>query len=465
MLATIGVDSIDDLFADIPADLHATPLALPDPEPELSLAARLQGLAARNRVDLASFLGAGVYRHYSPAAIDQILLRGEWYTAYTPYQPEISQGTLQSIYEYESLIGELVGLDVVSASHYDGAAATAEAALMTCRATHRERVLVSRAVHRHYRETIATYFLGGGLTVEEIPLVADGPATGTTDLAALERLLADPTRPVAGVIAGQPNFLGLLEPMAELSRLSHAAGALFVAVVEPVSLAVLAPPGEYDADIAAGEGQPLGIAPQYGGPYLGILASTDALVRQIPGRLVGLTTDLDGRRAFVMTMRAREQDIRREKAASNICTNQALLALAASVYLATLGPHGLRDVAALGAARAAELEAALAAVGAGRLHPGPYLNEFAVRVPDAPTVHRRLLERGVLAGLVLAEAEPDDPSLSDGLLVCATELTTSDEVDRFAGALSDVLLGRPPIAVEGGARTASGPTAVAELSR
>ena len=215
-------------------------------------------------------------------------------------------------------------------------------------------------------------------------------------------------------MAGQPNFLGLLEPMAEIGALAHAAGALFVAVVEPVSLAVLAPPGEYGADIAAGEGQPLGIAPQYGGPYLGILASTDALVRQIPGRLVGMTVDLDGTRAFVMTMRAREQDIRREKAASNICTNQALLALAASVYLATIGPHGLRDVAALGAARATELEAALAAVGVERLHPGPYLNEFAIRVPDAPAVHRRLLEHDVLAGLVLAEAEPDDPSLADG---------------------------------------------------
>jgi glycine cleavage system P protein (glycine dehydrogenase) subunit 1 len=461
MLATIGVESVDDLFADIPEGLRASPLALPDPEPELSLAARLRGLAGRNRVDLASFLGAGVYRHYSPAAIDQILLRGEWYTAYTPYQPEISQGTLQSIYEYESLMAELVGLDVVSASHYDGAAATAEAALMACRATRRERVLVSRAVHRHYRETIATYFLGGGLAVEEIPLVAEGPAAGTTDLGALQRLLAERDRPVAGVIAGQPNFLGLLEPMAEIGGLAHAAGALFVAVVEPVSLAVLAPPGEYGADIAAGEGQPLGIAPQYGGPYLGILATTDALVRQIPGRLVGMTADLDGKRAFVMTMRAREQDIRREKAASNICTNQALLALAASVYLATVGPHGLRDVAALGAARAGELEAALAAVGVGRLHPGPYLNEFAVRVHDAPTVHRRLLERGILAGLVLAEAEPDDASLADGLLVCATEVTTGEEIARFAGSLSDILLGRPPVGVEAGAGTAGDTTAAA----
>ena len=450
MLGALGLTSVDQLFEDIPEALRASRLDLPDPEPELELAARLSGLAARNRTDLTSFLGAGVYRHWSPPAVDQLLLRGEWYTAYTPYQPEISQGTLQSIYEYESLMAELVGLDVVSASHYDGAAATAEAALMTCRATRRDRVLVSRAVHPHYRATLRTYF-GGDLILEEIPLVADGDAAGTTDLVALERMLADPEQPVAGVVAAQPNFLGLLEPMPAVGDLAHSAGALFVAVIEPVSLAVLAPPGAYGADIAAGEGQPLGIAPQYGGPYLGILASTDALVRQIPGRLVGMTSDLDGRRAFVMTMRAREQDIRRDKAASNICTNQALLALAASIYLATIGPHGLRDVAALGAARAAELETALAAAGATRIHPGAYLNEFAVRIPDARTVHRRLLDRGVLAGLVLADVEPDDPSLADALLVCATEVTTTAEIERFADTLGEILGGRPPAAVEAGA--------------
>jgi len=438
MLAAIGIGSVDELFADIPERLRASGLDLPPPEPELTLANRLQELAARNRTDVSSFIGAGVYRHWSPPAVDQLLLRGEWYTAYTPYQPEVSQGTLQSIYEYESLIAELVGLDVVSASHYDGATATAEAGLMTCRATRRERVLVSRAVHPHYRQTLATYF-AGGLELDEIPMVADGPSAGTTDLDALGTMLADPGRPVAGVIAGQPNFYGLLEPMAAIGELAHAAGALFVAVVEPVSLAVLEPPGAYGADIAAGEGQPLGIPPQYGGPYLGILASTDALVRQIPGRLVGMTTDVDGKRAFVMTMRAREQDIRRDKAASNICTNQALLALAASIYLAVIGPHGLRDVAASGAARASELEAALAAAGARRLHPGPYLNEFAVVVPDARVVHRRLLQRGILAGLALADIEPGDAALADALLVCATEVTTSDEIAQFAAALGEEL--------------------------
>ena len=439
MLAALGIRSVDELFADIPEPLRASPLRLPEPEPELELAARLAALAARNRTDLASFLGGGVYRHWAPAAVDQLLLRGEWYTAYTPYQPEVSQGTLQSIYEYESLLAELTALDVVSASHYDGAAATAEAALMTCRQTRRDRVLVSRGVHPHYRDTLRTYF-GGRLDLDEIPTVRDGELAGTTDLAALEQLLADPDRPVAGVVAAQPNFFGLLEPMARIGELAHAAGALFVSVVEPVSLAVLAPPGAYGADIAAGEGQPLGIPPQYGGPYLGLLATTDALVRQIPGRLVGMTTDVEGRRAYVMTLRAREQDIRRDRAASNICTNQALLALAASIYLAAIGPHGLRDVAALGAAKAAELESALAAAGAPRLHPGAYLNEFAVRVPDARRVHRALLDRGVLAGLVLADAVPDDRDV-DALLVCATEVTTSTEIVRFAEALEDELRG------------------------
>ncbi len=448
MLASLGLSSVDDLFADIPEALRASRLDLPEPEPELELAARLQGLAGRNRTDLASFLGAGVYRHWSPAAVDQILLRGEWYTAYTPYQPEISQGTLQSIYEYESLLAELVDLDVVSASHYDGAAATAEAALMTCRATRRERVLVSAAIHPHYRQTLETYF-GGGLELTTVPLVVEGTAAGTTDLAALERLLADGA-PVAGVVAAQPNFLGLLEPMAEIGRLAHAAGGLFVSVIEPVSLAVLAPPGAYGADIAAGEGQPLGIPPQYGGPYLGILSSTDGLVRQIPGRLVGMTTDVRGQPAFVMTLRAREQDIRRDKAASNICTNQALLALAASIYLATIGPHGLRDVAAQGAARAARLETALAAIGVARVHPGPYLNEFAVRVPDARAVHRRLIERGVLAGLVLGDVLPDEPALADALLVCATEVTTDDEIARFASGLAAELAAHDHAAPAGG---------------
>jgi len=434
MLATLGLDSVEQLFDDIPQAVHASGLDLPGPLPELTLSREMAALAARNRTDLASFLGAGVYQHYIPAAVDAVLSRGEFYTAYTPYQPEISQGTLQTIYEFQSLIAELVGLPVVSASHYDGAAATAEAALMTVRATRRDRVLISRAIHRHYVETTRTYFAAGTRELEELPTLPDG----TTDLAALEVALADAERPVAGVVLGQPNAFGLLEPMAAAAELAHAAGALFVAVVEPVSLSVLAPPGEYGADIAAGEGQPLGIAPQFGGPYLGLLAASQQLLRQIPGRLVGRTQDLDGRRAFVMTLRAREQDIRRDKAASNICTNQALCALAATAYLATLGPHGLKDVAAAGAAAARRLEAALAEAGVERVHGAAYLNEFAIRVPDAAAVHARLLDGGVLAGLVLSRWYPDEPELADALLVCATELTTDDDIERLVEGLTEV---------------------------
>ena len=449
MLAAVGVASVDDLFADIPPSLRASGLNLPDPESEVELSDRLRGLAERNRVDPVSFLGAGAYRHFVPAVVDQLLLRGEFYTAYTPYQPEISQGTLQTIYEYQSLLAELTGLDVVSASHYDGAAATAEASLMACRATHRQRILVGRGVHPHYRQTVCTYFGGASMVADEIPLVAAGPAAGTTDLAALEHLLADADHPVAGVVVANPSFLGLLEPMAEIGRLAHAAGALFVAVVEPVSLAVLTPPGEYGADIASGDGQPLGIPLAFGGPYLGILACRDALVRQIPGRLVGMTSDVDGRRAFVMTLRAREQDIRREKASSNICTNQALCALAATLYLASVGPHGLRDVAALGAARASELEQALAEAGAPRIHSGPYLNEFAVSVPNAAQVHARLLGRGILAGLPLARLEPDDPSLANALLVCSTEVTRPEEISLLGRALREEMDRERQLSLEG----------------
>ncbi len=434
MLAALGIDSVEELFDDIPETVRAKGLDLPGPRSELTLSRELAALAARNRVDLVSFLGAGVYQHHIPAAVDAVLSRGEFYTAYTPYQPEISQGTLQSIYEFQSLIAELSALAVVSASHYDGASATAEAALMTVRATRRERVLISRAVHRHYLETARTYFAPGSRQIEELPTVPDG----TTDLAALEAALADSERPVAGVVMGQPNAFGLLEPMAQAAQLAHAAGALFVAVVEPVSLAVLAPPGEYGADIAAGEGQPLGIAPQFGGPYLGLLACTQPLLRQIPGRLVGRTEDLDGRRAFVMTLRAREQDIRRDKAASNICTNQALCALAATTYLATIGPHGLHDVAAAGAAAAQRLETALARAGFTRAHAAPYLNEFAVRVPGAASAHAQLLAKGVLAGLELVRWYPDDPELVDALLVCATELTTDEDIERLVTGLVEV---------------------------
>ena len=296
MLDAVGVAEVDELFEDIPASLRCTGLPLPPPRSEQSLAAHMRRLASRNRVELASFLGAGVYPHYVPALVDQLLLRGEFYTAYTPYQPEVSQGTLQSVYEYQSLIAELTSLDVVSASHYDGATATAEAALMAVRATRRGRVVISGGVHPHYRQTLAAY-LAHRFSVDVAPVAANG----RTDAAALEALMGDD---VAAIIVAQPNFLGVLEEPGEAAAVAHRHGALAIAVVEPVSLAILAPPGDYGAGIAVGEGQPLGIAPQYGGPYLGLLACRQALTRHVPGRLVGRTADLDGRPAYVMTMRA-----------------------------------------------------------------------------------------------------------------------------------------------------------------
>ena len=418
---------------------------LPPGLTELELMARLRTLAGHNRVDLASFLGAGVYRHHLPPVVDQILLRGEFYTAYTPYQPEISQGTLQTIYEYQSLLAELTGLDVVSASHYDGATATAEAALMTCRATRRERVLVSRGVHPQARQTLGTYFAGPDFAFDEVPLATEGPDAGTTDLAALG---APPGRSRAaggGRRCGPAQRPGPAGADGEIGRLAHAAGALFVAAVEPVSLAVLAPPAAYGADIAAGEGQPLGIPPQYGGPYLGILACRDSLVRQIPGapdrhdqrrrRPARLRDDHAGARAGHPAREGGQQHLHEPGA---VRPGRRRVRRSARA-------RGLRDVAATGAARAAELAAALADAGAPRLHPGPYLNEFAVRVPDAVAVHRRLLHRGILAGIPLAELEPGDPSLADGLLVCATETTTPEEIELFAWALRDELSARPGV--------------------
>ena len=381
-----------------------------------------------------------MYRHWSPPAVDQLLLRGEWYTAYTPYQPEVSQGTLQSIYEYESLIAELVDLDVVSASHYDGAAATAEAALMTCRATRRGRVLVSRGVHPHYRATTADLLRGR-------PRARRDPAAWPT--------ATPPGRPTSPRWSGcsptrtarspassppSPNFFGLLEPMPEIGRLAHAAGALFVAVVEPVCLAVLAPPGAYGADIAAGEGQPLGIAPQYGGPYLGILASTDALVRQIPGRLVGMTTDLDGQarvrhddagaRAGHPARQGGEQHLHQPgapRAGRVDLPRHARPARAAR-------RRGARARRGRPSSRRRSPRSASSGCTPGRTSTSSPSGS-RTRGPSTAGCSRR----GILAGLVLADAEPDDPSLADGLLVCATEVTTSDEIVAFAGALSAVL--------------------------
>ena len=431
MLAAIGVPSVDALFDDIPQSVRATRFEVPRPLAEQEVRAELTRLAGRNAIPEVSFLGAGAYRHLIPAAVAEVIRRGEFYTAYTPYQPEVSQGTLQSIYEFQTMICELTGMEVATASHYDGATATAEAALMACRLTRRERVAVSAAVHPQVRRVLATYCSGPGIEIVEVPAELGEEGSGQTDPKHAGSVLDES---VACLVVQSPNFLGVIEPMREHADAAHAAGALLVAVVEPISLAVLEPPGAYGADIVAAEGQPLGIPLSYGGPYLGLLASHESTIRQLPGRLVGATRDVRGRRGYVLTLQAREQHIRREKAASNICTNQALCALAATAYLTAVGPEGLREVAELSMLQARHLAARLEDEGLGeRPLSGAYFNEIAVRVPDADRRHAALREQGIVAGYPLGG---DYPELGDTLLLAATELTTDDEVERLVAALA-----------------------------
>jgi glycine dehydrogenase subunit 1 len=432
MLAAIGVASVDDLFEDIPAAVRATRFAVPPSLTEQEVRAELTRLAGRNRLPEVSFLGAGAYRRLIPAVVDEVVGRAEFATAYTPYQPEVSQGTLQAIYEFQTLTCELTGLEVASASHYDGATATAEAALMACRLTGRDRVAVSRAVDPQVRRVLATYCSGPGIEVIEVPADIGDGGSGQTDVEAAASLAgAD----VACLVVQQPSFLGALEPMAQLADAAHAHGGLFVTLVDPVSLAVLEAPGRYGADIVTAEGQQLGIPLSFGGPYLGLMAARMDAVRQLPGRLVGATRDGEGRRGYVLTLQAREQHIRREKAASNICTNQALCALAATAYLAALGPEGLREVAERSATQARHLVATLEGAGLGtRRLAAPYLNEVALHVPDAARRHAALAEAGIVAGFVL---EAEYPELADTLLLAATELTTDEDVARLAEALGE----------------------------
>jgi glycine dehydrogenase subunit 1 len=430
MLEAVGVATVDALFDDIPASVRTGEWDIPDPLTEQAVRAELARLAGRNRIPEVSFLGAGVYRHLVPAVVGEVIGRPEFATAYTPYQPEVSQGTLQSIYEFQSLICELTGMEVASASHYDGATATAEAALMACRLTRRHRVAVSAAVNPDYRRVLQTYCSGPGVEVVTVPVDLAEGGSGTTDPATAATLLDES---VACLVAAQPSFYGQLEPMAELGEAAHAVGALFVAIVEPTSLALLTAPGDDGADIVTAEGQPLGIPPSFGGPYVGLMAARMSSVRQMPGRLVGATRDGQGRLGYVLTLQAREQHIRREKAASNICTNQALMALAATAYLTAVGPEGLREVAELSMLQARHVAAALegAALGRRRFN-GPYFAEVAMVIPDAARRHAALAERGIVAGHLL---ERDEPALRDTLLLAATELTTDDDVARLVEAL------------------------------
>jgi glycine dehydrogenase subunit 1 len=382
MLAAIGVDSMDDLLVDIPKSLRIPALDLPAGLSEFETMAQIESLAAHNRVfaDRLTFRGGGVYRRFIPAAVAAVTSKPEFYSAYTPYQPEASQGTLQAIYEFQTLISELTGLDVANASMYDGATAVAEAAMMAHIHTGRDEVLVAGYLHPEYMEVLRAFGDGRGIKVRK----------GT-----------QPNAKTAAVVFQQPDFLGLLVDAAGLTESAHRAGALAIACVDPISLAILAPPGEYGADIAAGEGQQLGLSPNYGGPHVGFIACRKDLVRRLPGRLIGSAHDAAGRRGFVLTLTAREQHIRRERATSNICTNHSLCALAASVYMTYMGPNGMRQVAEVSFKRAHALAERLTGLpGWEMAFPDrQFLNEFPIRVPKGPAVLRKLARKGILGGL------------------------------------------------------------------
>ena len=418
MLAAIGVESADDLFADIPPEFRIDRLDLPPAPGELDLSRELSDLAHDNVVagnGTAFFLGGGAYRHFIPSTVSHVVGRSEYYTAYTPYQPEISQGTLQTMFELQSMTCELMGMDVANGGMYDGASALAEACLMACRITKRTRIAVHPSVNPAWLDVVRTYASGPELAVDTLE-----PHDLTLEHACLA--------------VQQPAFLGRLEDVQTLGEAAHSAGALYVVAADPISLGMLAPPGSYGADIAVAEGQSLGWPVNFGGPYLGLFTCRNDYVRQMPGRIVGRTTDLDGRAAYVLTLQTREQHIRRERATSNICTSQQLVGLAAAVYLATIGKHGLRDIAE------ACYHKAHYAAGIINELPGysvelrtPFFKEFVVKCPIPPAeVNRYLIERGIIGGLDVSE------HAENGMLVCVTEMNSREEIERLRDALAEV---------------------------
>jgi glycine dehydrogenase subunit 1 len=429
MLEAIGVSSIDELFEDIPAEMRLEgPMALPDGMPETEVYDRLSALAARNAHAEAetSFVGAGMYDHYVPAIVDAITSRSEFLTPYTPYQPEISQGGLQAMFEFQTAMSELTGLPVSNAALYEGPSSVASAAYLAIGATGRRKLVASRGLHPHSRESLVTYSAGYGSEVVEVALEG-----GSTDAGALAEAIDDET---AAVFLQQPNFLGAVEDVAALAATAKEKGALVVVACDPIALSVLKPPGECGADLAVGEGQPLGNRLDYGGPSFGFFCATEEHMRRMPGRIAGETTDVDGRRGFVLTLQTREQHIRREKATHNICTAQALNALGGMIHLAWLGKRGFVELGELLVRRTAHARDALASLdGVELLHEAPVVREFAVRL-DAPVreVLNRCAADGIGAGYPLGR---DYPEHADGLLVALTERRSRADIDRLAEVL------------------------------
>ncbi len=428
MLATLGLASIDELFHDIPDEFRNPSLNLPAPRSELEIQQELGALAARNRSlgSGPSFLGAGSYHHFIPAVVKALMTRGEFLTAYTPYQPEVSQGTLQVIYEFQTLISSLFGMEVANAGMYDGATSLAEGVLMACRVTRRERVAVSDTVSPIYLQVIRTYCQAHGINIEVTrhwePTVADDTAC---------------------LVVQYPNFYGGLEELKEFADLAHGHGALLVVSADPMACGMFQPPGYYSADIVTGEGQPLGIPVSFGGPYLGLFTCKEQYIRQMPSRLVGRTVDSYGVNGYVLTLQTREQHIRRERATSNICTNEALYALAATIYLAAMGKQGLRQVAELCYHKAHYAAAQIEALPGYSLpfHRGPFFQEFVVQCPAPPAeINRKLMERNILGGLDLSVSpfsDPLPPEVNRGMLVCVTEMNSKDDIDALVTELAE----------------------------
>ncbi len=428
MLREIGASSIDDLFSTIPEEYRlARDLSIPRQMGESEIIDHFKNAAAHNAVGYASFLGAGVYRHYRPVIIDSLVQRGEFLTSYTPYQAEITQGTLQAIFEFQSMICELTGMDIANASMYDGSTGAAEAAMMAVRVTGRDGVVVARTVHPEYREVMETYSQHQEHAAHEVGYGADG----RVDLVALDQAVTDKT---ACVMVQSPNFFGVVEDIPAIAEIARKKGALLVvSIAEAVSLGIVRPPVE--ADIVSLEAQSFGVASSYGGPFCGVLAAKEKYLRQMPGRLVGETKDKDGRRGFVLTLSTREQHIRREKATSNICTNQALVALMATIFMTVYGKEGIKELAVQNLAKAQYAAKTLSESGKLLFARSPRFNEFVLETSEAPEqLNARLLERKIIGGVSLKKWYPE---LGNATLWCATELTTKEQVDQAAAVLAE----------------------------
>ncbi len=428
MLSQIGIEKFDDLISNIPADLRFKgKIDIPDAISEAEITTLINTLAAKNELGI-SFMGGGVYDHYVPAIVGSLISRSEFYTAYTPYQPEVSQGTLQSIYEFQSMISELTQMDVTNASMYEGGSALAEAMLLACAHTRNNKVLIASSINPRYREVLDSYISHNDIELIDIPT-----SDFTLDLTAYKQLLSDDN---AAVIVQSPNFYGYIEEMKEIASQVRDQKALFIAVYDPVSLGILSPPGEYHADIAIAEGQVLGNNQNFGGPFVGLFSASHELVRRIPGRIAGMTNDLEGNPGFVLTLQTREQHIRREKATSNICTNSGLLALAATIYLAAMGKYGIREVANLSLQKSHYLAEELSKLeGIEILRTKPFFKEFLVKISgDADSVLEKLKNKGFLGGIHLKKW-----GIDGHILVTVTEKRTKEEMDRYVSIMRDIL--------------------------